>query len=92
MTSKLVSYRPEDPDLVLGKIFYNLSGRPIGCPQSTYLTVLFLAEDSESGRNLFQFLRKTFCASLKKSLTILVLVEDPDLVLGTNLLQPFRKT
>jgi hypothetical protein len=47
--------------LSLGRIFYNLSGRSIGCPQSM-------------------------------SFTVLVLDEDPDLVLGTNLLQSFRKT
>jgi hypothetical protein len=32
VSSKLVSYRPEGPDLVLGKIFYNFSERPIVCP------------------------------------------------------------
>ncbi len=115
----------------LARIFYNFSGRPIGCPQSMSPTVLVLTarfllktikgqksciilifrEDLVSFQQVvflphpfwrlwrcpwkesFSIPPEVFLCVLKiMSFTILVLAEDPDLVLRTNLFQFFQKT
>jgi hypothetical protein len=84
----------EDPYLVLWKIVYNFSERPILVIKARLLLSSSLLKTliSSFERIFYNLSGRPIGCPQSKSLTVLVLAEDPDLVLGTNLLQSFRKT